>query len=484
MMDGQGKSDRFVIPKKATNKPGEPGAEELEGRDLAKRNLRERDIVRTQGREAVSSALERVRQVARRGKEGKFTALLHHVYAVDMLREAYYALKRDAAPGVDGETWQAYGEGLEEKLQDLSMRLKRGAYRASPVRRAYIPKADGSTRPLGVPVVEDKIVQRAMAAVLEAIYEEDFLEFSYGFRPKRSAHDALEALDRGMMTRKVNWVLDADIRGYYEAIDHEWLVKFVEHRIGDQRVIHLIQKWLKAGVLEDQEWTRREEGVPQGGSVSCVLANLYLHYVFDLWAQRWQKRQAQGEMIVVRYADDTVVGFEYRTDAEGFLGELRERLAEFNLELNLKKTRLIEFGRYAAERRSKRGDPRPETFNFLGLTHICGRGRNGRFTVRRQTMRERMWAKLREVKAELRVRLHEPVEEVGKWLRSVVSGHQRYYGVAGNYRALSRFRYLVERLWWRTLCRRSQKGHVRWERMARLVERWLPHAHISQTYAS
>ena len=484
MMDGQGKSDRFVIPKKATNKPGEPGAEELEGRDLAKRNLRERDIVRTQGREAVSSALERVRQVARRGKEGKFTALLHHVYAVDMLREAYYALKRDAAPGVDGETWQAYGEGLEEKLQDLSMRLKRGAYRASPVRRAYIPKADGSTRPLGVPVVEDKIVQRAMAAVLEAIYEEDFLEFSYGFRPKRSAHDALEALDRGMMTRKVNWVLDADIRGYYEAIDHEWLVKFVEHRIGDQRVIHLIQKWLKAGVLEDQEWTRREEGVPQGGSVSCVLANLYLHYVFDLWAQRWQKRQAQGEMIVVRYADDTVVGFEYRTDAEGFLGELRERLAEFNLELNLKKTRLIEFGRYAAERRSKRGDPRPETFNFLGLTHICGRGRKGRFTVVRRTMRERMRAKLHEVKAELRERLNEPIADIGKWLASVASGHYRYYGVAGNYRALSLFRYVVGRLWWRTLCRRSHKAHVRWERMARLVERWLPHAHISQTYAS
>ena len=484
MMDGQGKSDRPIVPKKATNKPGELGAEGLEGRGLAKRNPRERDTNRTQGREVVNSALERVRQAARRGKEEKFTALLHHVYSVDMLREAYYALERDAAPGVDGETWRSYGEGLEERLQDLSLRLKRGAYRASPVRRAYIPKADGGTRPLGVPVVEDKIVQRAMAAVLGAIYEQDFLGFSYGFRPRRSAHDALAALDRALMTKKVNWVLDADIRGYYEAIDHEWLVKFVEHRIEDRRAIRLIQKWLKAGVLEDGEWTRREEGVPQGGSVSCVLANLYLHYVFDLWVQEWRKRRARGEVIVVRYADDFIVGFEHRSDAERFEGELRERLFRFNLELHSEKTRLIEFGRYAEQNRRERGLPKPETFNFLGFTHICGRGRNGRFTVVKRTMRERMRAKLREVKAELRVRLHEPVGEVGKWLRSVVSGHQRYYGVAGNYRALSRFRYFVERLWWRSLCRRSLKGLVLWERVARLAEHWLPSAHIYHSYAS
>ena len=484
MMDGQGKSDRLIVPKKATNKARELVAEALEGRGLAKGNPRERDTDRTQGRERVSSALGRVRQAARRGKGEKFTALLHHVYAVDLLREAYYALKRDAAPGVDGETWTAYGEGLEENLQELSGRLQRGGYRASPVRRAYIPKADGKRRPLGVPVVEDKIVQRATAAVLEAIYEEDFLGFSYGFRPRRSAHDALAALDRALMTRKVNWVLDADIRGYYEAIDHEWLVKFVQHRTQDRRIVRLIQKWLKAGVLEDGEWTRKEAGVPQGGSVSCVLANLYLHYVFDLWVQEWRKRRAPGEVIVVRYADDFIVGFEHRSDAEGFLGELRERLAKFNLELHPEKTRLIEFGRYAEQNRRERGLPKPETFNFLGLTHICGRGRNGRFTVLRRTMRERMRAKLREVKAELRVRLHEPIEEVGKWLRSVVSGHQRYYGVAGNYRALSRFRYLIGRLWWRGLCRRSQMAHVRWERMARLVARWLPPAQIYHSYSS
>ena len=484
MMDGQGKSDRPIVPKKAPNEPGELGEEEREGRDLAKRNPQERDTIRTQGRAVVSSALERIRQAARGGKEEKFTALLHHIYGVDMLREAYYALERGAAAGVDGETWETYGEGLEERLWDLSGRLKRGAYRASPVRRVYIPKADGSRRPLGVTVMEDKIVQRATVAVLEAIYEEDFVGFSYGFRPKRSAHDALEAVDRDLMTKKVNWVLDADIRGYYEVIDHEWLVKFVEHRIGDRRVVRLIQKWLKAGVREDGEWTRREAGVPQGGSISCVLANLYLHYGFDLWVQAWRKQRAQGEVIVVRYADDIIVGFEHRADAERFLGELRERLKKFNLELHPEKTRLIEFGRFAEQNRRERGAAKPETFNFLGMTHICGRGKNGGFTVKRRTMRERMRAKLHEVKAELRVRLHEPVAEVGKWLRMVVSGHHRYYGVAGNYRALSRFRYYVGRLWWRTLCRRSQKGHVLWARMARLIKHWLPTSHIYHPYAS
>lgn len=484
MMDGQGKSDRSIVPKKGTNKAGEPVAETLEGRGLAKGNPSQRDTDRTQGRERVSSALERVRQAARRGKEEKFTALLHHVYSVDALREAYAAVKRDAAPGVDGETWRAYGEHLEENLQGLSERLKRGAYRASPVRRVHIPKASGGTRPLGVPVVEDKIVQRATAAVLEAIYEQDFLGFSYGFRPGRSAHAALDALDRGLMTRKVNWVLDADIRGFYEAIDHAWMVRFVQHRIADRRVTRLIQKWLKAGVLEDGEWTRSEAGVPQGGSVSCVLANLYLHYVFDLWVQEWRKRRARGEVIVVRYADDFIVGFEHRADAEQFLGGLRERLAKFNLELHPEKTRLIEFGRFAAQNRRSRRLPKPETFNFLGFTHLCGRGRQGRFTVVRRTMRERLRAKLREVKAELRVRLHKPIGEVGKWLRSVVSGHNRYYGVAGNSRALSRFRYWVGWLWRRSLGRRSQKARVLWERMARLIARWLPSVRLAHSHAS
>jgi group II intron reverse transcriptase/maturase len=484
MMDGQGKSDRPIVPTKPANKPGKPGAESVEGRGLAKGNPSQGDTLRTQGRERVQQALARVRQAAERDKGVKFTALLHHVYAVDTLREAYFRLKRDAAAGIDGQTWEAYGEGLEERLQDLSGRLQRGAYRARPVRRVYIPKRDGRQRPLGIPVVEDKIVQRATVAVLEAIYETDFLGFSYGFRPGRNQHQALEALDRGLMTTKVNWVLDADLRGFFDAIDHAWLVQFVQHRIGDRRMVRLLQKWLQAGVLEDGAWTRSEEGTPQGGSISPLLANIYLHYVFDQWAERWGRRQARGEVMVVRWADDFIVGFEHRTDAEAFLGALRERLGRYGLELHPEKTRLIEFGRYAAERRRKRGLPKPETPGFLGFTHVCGRGRNGRFTVVRRTVRERMRAKLREVKAELRRRLHEPIAKVGAWLGSVVTGHARYYGVAGNLRALVRFRWAVVRQWRRALARRSQTAHVSWARMERLIQHWLPPVKIHHPHAS
>jgi group II intron reverse transcriptase/maturase len=432
----------------------------------------------------VQQALARVRQAAERDKGVRFTALLHHIYAVDTLREAYFRLKHDAAAGVDGETWAAYGEGLEERLQDLSERLKRGAYRARPVRRVYIPKGDGRQRPLGIPVVEDKVVQRATVAVLNAIYEPDFLDFSYGFRPMRNQHQALEALDRGLMTKTVRWVLDADLRGFFDAIDHAWLVTFVEHRIGDRRVVRLIQKWLKAGVLEDGAWAQSEEGTPQGGSISPLLANIYLHYVFDLWVARWERRQARGAMVVARWADDFIVGFEHRKDAEAFLEELRERLGKYGLELHPQKTRLIEFGRYAATNRRERGLGKPETFTFLGFTHACGRGRNGRFTVVRRTMRERLRAKLRAVKAELRRRLHEPIPAVGAWLASVVNGHARYYGVAGNLRALVRFRWAVVRQWRRTLARRSQTARVSWARMRRLIQHWLPPVTIHHSYAS
>ncbi len=451
MMDEWEKSDRPTVPTKSPNKAGQPAAEGMEGSDLAKRNLDQSNTLRMQGRVSVSNRLERVRQAAQRDSRMKFTALLHHVYALDMLREAYYDLKRDAAAGVDEETWQQYGQDLEGNLQDLSDRLKRGAYRALPVRRVYIPKADGRQRPLGVPVVEDKIVQRATVAVLNAIYETEFLGFSYGFRPGRSQHNALDALNVGLMKRQVNWVLDADIRGFFEAISHEWLVKFVEHRIGDRRVIRLIQKWLKAGALENGTWTQQEEGTQQGGSASPLLANVYLHYVFDLWVQRWRQRSANGEVIVVRFADDIIVGFQYRSEADRFLAAMRERLTKFGLE---------------------------ETFNFLGFSHICGKTRKGWFTVARQTERRRVQTKLKEVKAELRRRLHAPVPDVGQWLRSVVTGHYRYYGVPGNYTALAGFRDHISRLWHRALGRRSQKGHVTWERMARLTTRWLPPAHI------
>lgn len=483
MMDGQEKSDRPVVPTKPANKAGRPVAESAEERGLAKRNPSQRDTERTQGRERVHSALARVRQVAERDKGVRFTALLHHVYAVDTLREAYFLLKHDAAAGIDGETWETFGEGLEERLQDLSGRVQRGAYRARPVRRVYIPKRDGRQRPLGIPVVEDKIVQRATVAVLEAIYEPDFLGFSYGFRPRRNQHQALEALDEGLMTKKVNWVLDADLRGFFDAIDHAWLVKFIEHRIGDRRVVRLIQKWLQAGVLEEGAWSRSVEGTPQGGSISPLLANIYLHYVFDQWVARWRRKQARGEVIVVRWADDFIVGFEHRRDAEAFVEGLRERLGRYGLELHPEKTRLLEFGRYAAERRRERSLPKPETFNFLGFTHVCGRGRNGRFTVVRRTMRQRMQSKLGEVKAELGRRLHEPIPEVGAWLQSVMNGHARYYGVAGNHRAVERFREAVVRQWYRALARRSQKARVSWSRMAHLVQRWLPPVTIHHPYA-
>lgn len=516
MMNGDGKSDRPVVPGKPPNKdgprgqrgyggpytgtkaetpdtakgaptvtptPGGPTAEGVEERGLAKGNLQQQNAPRTPSRQGVHSALERVRQAARRDRTVRFTALLHHVYDPDMLREAYFSLEREAAPGVDRVTWRQYGEALEANLQDLSERLKRGAYRAKPVRRVFIPKADGRQRPLGVTALEDKLVQRATVEVLNSIYETDFLGFSYGFRPGRSQHNALDALYTGLLTRKVNWVLDMDIRGFFDAIDHGWLVKFVEHRIADRRVVRLIQKWLNAGVLEDGTRTRSEQGTPQGGSASPLLANIYLHYVFDLWVQRWRRTQARGDVIVVRYADDAVVGFQYESDARRFQTELAERFSKFALELHPDKTRLIEFGPFAASERERRGQGKPETFNFLGFTHICAKKRsNGRFTVLRQTIRKRLQAKLKQVKTELRRRLHDPVPEVGKWLGAVVRGHVRYYGVPMNARAIGLFRHQVGWLWYRSLRRRSQKTRLTWERMRRLIDRWLPPARVCHPY--
>jgi len=425
-MNGPGQSDRPVVPAKSPNKAGRRAAEGMEGRGLAKGNPNQQTAPRAQDRGGAPSARERVRQAAERNKAVRVTTLRHHVYNVDHLKAAYSALKRDAAPGVDGETWGHYGEAREPHLADLSGRLKRGAYRAKPVKRAYIPKAAGRPRPLGIPTLEDKLVQRATVEVRNAISETDFLGVSYGVRPGGSPHNALDALYAGLLTRKVNWVRDADIRGFFEAIDHGGLVKFVEHRIADRRVVRLIQKWLNAGVLEDGTRTRSEEGTPQGGSIAPLLANVYLHYVFDLWAQRWRKTQAHGDVIVVRYADDFIVGFQHRADAERFLAELRERFAKFSLELHAEKTRRLEFGPFAAEHRQRADEGKPETFNFLGFTHICGKKRNGRFTVVRQTIRTRRQAKLSAVKAELRRRLHVPIPEVGRWLRSVVEGHLRY----------------------------------------------------------
>ena len=380
-MNGPEKSYTSIGPAKLANNAGQPAAESVEERGVAKGNPLQGHTDRMQGRAKVNQALERIRQAAKRGKEVKFTSLLHHIYSVDMLREAYYSLERDASPGVDGETWRHYGEALEDNLQDLSGRLARGGYRASPVRRAYIPKADGRQRPIGVPVLEDKVVQRATVEVLNTIYETDFFGFSYGFRPGRNQHDALEALDRAIWEKRVSYVLDADIQNFFGTIEWDWMVKFVEHRIGDKRVVRLIQKWLRAGVLEDGKWTPEAEGTPQGGSASPLLSNIYLHYVFDSWVQQWRKKSAQGDVIVVRWCDDFIVGFQHRSDAERFLGDLKERFQKFNLALHPEKTRLIEFGRYAAKNRKRRGLGKPETFDFLGLTHICGTTRKGRFSA-------------------------------------------------------------------------------------------------------
>jgi group II intron reverse transcriptase/maturase len=481
-MDGRGKSDGSIVPGKPPNKAGQPAAEVVEGRGLAKGNSHERNALRTQSRAGAPSALERVRRAAEGDRRQRYTALLHHVYDFERLRTAYLGLKRGAAAGVDGETWQHYGEELEANLRDLSGRLKRGAYRAKPVRRAYIPKADGRQRPLGVPALEDKIVQRSVVEVLSAIYETDFLGFSYGFRRKRSQHQALDALTTGIMTKKVNWVLDADVRAFFDTLVHGWLVKFIEHRVADRRVVRLIQKWLNAGVLEDGKRIRSEVGTVQGGSISPLLANVYLHYVFDLWVQRWRKRQARGDVVVVRWADDFVVGFQHRAEAERFLVELRERFAKFGLELHPDKTRLIEFGRFAESNRRDRGGGKPETFDFLGFTHSCAKTREGKFTVLRQTMRKRLRTKLSEVKAELRRRMHDPVPEQGAYLHSVVKGHCQYYGVPLNGPALKAFRYAVGWIWCRTLRRRSQRHRLTWSRMRRLINRWLPTPRICHPY--
>lgn len=458
-------------------------AERVEGRPLAKGNPRQQNTLRTPDRVGVPSALERIGRAAKKDKKVRFTTLMHHVYNVDQLREAYFSLKRDAAAGVDGETWRSYGEQLEEHLSDLSARLKRGAYRARPVRRTYIPKASGGQRPLGVTALEDKLVQRAVVRVLNEIYERDFLGFSYGFRPKRNPHNALDALCVGIERRRVNWVLDADIRRYFDSIDHGWLRKFVEHRIADQRIVRLIMKWLKAGVLEEGQWTRSDEGTPQGGVISPLLANIFLHYVFDLWADAW-RRHARGDVIIVRYADDFVVGFEHEAEAQRFWNDLKERFLKFGLELHPEKTRLIEFGRYTAVRRERAGLGKPATFDFLGFTHISGKTRDGRPTVLRQTSRKRLKAKLREVKTELMRRRHDPVPRQGMYLRDVLRGHYNYYGVPMNDRALKALRHHLARPWKRALSRRSQKGRVSWERVGRLVARYLPHPRICHPFPS
>jgi RNA-directed DNA polymerase len=477
MMHAREKSDPAIVAVKPTNKAGQPDAELVEPRAGTEGKAGQQSTRRAQNRESVSQALDRIRQAARHRKKERFTALFHHI-SLDLLRMAFLDLKRNAAPGVDGLTWQDYEADLDRNLTDLHDRVHRGAYRALPSRRRYIPKADGRQRPLAIAALEDKIVQRATVTVLNAIYEEDFLGFSYGFRPRRSQHDALDALVVGISSTKVNYILDADIAGFFDAVSQEWLVRFLNHRIGDPRMIRLIQKWLRAGILEDGVVTTSDKGTGQGSVASPLLANVYLHYVFDLWANRWRQREATGDMIIVRYADDIVVGFEHEADARRFWEAMRERLQEFALSLHPDKTRLLEFGRFAVANRKRRGLGKPETFTFLGFTLICGRTRRGDFQIHRKTRRDRMQAKLTEIKEELRRRMHQSIPQQGRWLRQVVTGYYNYHAVPTNSRALEAFHYHVIDLWRRTLRRRSQKDGSTWERIAKIANDWLPKPRI------
>jgi RNA-directed DNA polymerase len=481
-MNVQEQSDCVVVPVNQPNKEGPPSAEVGEGRTQTEENIVPSSMHPTQSGKRMSQGLNGVRQAAGERKQERFTALLHHM-SVDLLRDSFFVLKRKAAPGVDGVTWQEYETGLEDRLVDLHSRVHRGAYRAKPSRRVYIPKPDGRQRPLGIATLEDKLVQQAAVTILNQIYEVDFLGFSYGFRPGRSPHQALDALYVGIQRKRVNWILDADIQGFFDHVSHDWALKFVEHRVADRRMLRLIRKWLKAGISEDGQWSETELGTPQGAVVSPLLSNVYLHHIFDLWVDVWRKKVANGDVIVVRYADDLVVGFQHRADAERFLKEFRERLAKFGLELHAEKTRLIEFGRFAAENRKRRGEGKPETFTFLGFTHFCGRTAHaGVFTVWRITAKKRMVAKLKALKVELQRRMHDPTRETGAWLRTVVLGYYRYHAVPGNSAQLRVFWRRACRLWRNVLVRRSQRAQVRWGRLFPILYRWIPQPRVLHPY--
>ena len=471
-MNDPRKSDNNIVPEKPANNGSKISAEQVEGRALTKGNIVVPAAVRTQGRRAVSIGLQGVRRKAQQDKDVRFNNLFNHITS-DLLIKSFYSLKKNAAAGVDKVTWHQYQEGLAERIEDLHNRVHAGSYRAQPVRRSYITKADGRQRPLGITALEDKIVQMATATILNQIYEIDFMGFSYGFRENRSQHDALDALHEGILRCKVNFILDADISSFFDQIDHDWMMKFLEHRIADRRMLRLIRKWLKVGYVEDGKRKPQEIGTPQGSVISPVLANIYLHYAQDLWAHQWRNRHAGGSVIIIRYADDSVVGFQYKNDAERFLKDLVERMGRFGLKLHPDKTRLIEFGRFAEANRRKRGESKPETFDFLGFTHSCSKTRNGKFFIRRKTIKKRFVKKCKEVKQELKERMHYNVKETGKWLNSVIRGFQNYYAVPGNMNLVKSFYDQTTRAWLYTLRRRSQKGrNYTWNRFEKLI-RWL-----------
>lgn len=482
MMNKAGESDSPIVPTKQANEARKLAEEFVEERGLTKGNAIQQNTYRTQGRNStVPNELGRIRQIAKRSKDIKFTALFHHINQL-RLRAAFFNIKKNAAPGIDGKIWRDYETNLEVNIKVLHQKVQQGGYHAKPSRRVYIPKPNGKQRVLGIAALEDKILQKATVEILNAIYEQDFLGFSYGYRPKRNQHRALDALAVGIRSRKINWILNADIGNFFDKINHKWMMKFIGHRIADKRVLHLIQKWLKAGVIEKGKWKPSEEGTSQGSTISPLFSNIYLHYALDMWVQQWRTRHAKGDVIIVRWADDFNIGFQYEYDAKRFQDELKERLNKFSLELSLEKTQLIRFGRFAKTNCHLDGERKPKTFDFLGFTHICRTTGKGIFVVHRKSISKRLTSKLKEVKLELRKRMHESIEKQGNWLCSIVRGYFAYHAVPLNAPALGIFRTQIARMWYKSLRRRSQKTRLTWDKMTKISDRWLPKLKILHPY--
>lgn len=476
------KSDEGIVPEKLANKGWQQSAEPVEERPSTKRNTQEELIARAQSRSAVSTRLERVRQRAVGNPDSTFNNL-YSLLTPELLYTSFFELNRNAATGIDGVSWREYREAVEGRIADLHGRLHRGSYRATPSRRSYIEKSDGRLRPLGISSLEDKIVQQACVAILNQIYDSVFIGFSYGFRRGKCQHDALDALSTAIYRGRINWALDADIQGFFDNIPHDELLRFIEKRVSDPRLLRLVTKWLKCGWIEDDERYAQEVGTPQGSVISPFLGNIYLHYVLDAWTHQWRKTEPRGNVIIVRYADDFVVGFQHEEDAHRYVDELTRRMQDYGLTLHPEKTRLLEFGPYALEHRKRRGEGKPKSFDFLGFTHSCGKTSKGRFTIKRKTARKRMASKLAEVKLQLRKRMHRPLKETGLWLRSVLIGHCNYYGVPWNSDCIRSFHRQVEKMWLASIRRRSQKGKTwTWERFARLRAWLLPSMRIVHPY--
>lgn len=437
----------------------------------------------TQSMEHLRDSLTRLGDAARRHKDLQFNNLLHHI-TLDCLSQAFYHLNKQAAKGVDEQDWHSYAEGLAQHLPRLHQQVQSGRYRAQAIKRVWIPKADGSQRPIGITSIEDKIVQQAVVWVLEAIYEQDFLGFSYGFRPNRSQHQALDAVYMAISVKKVGWIIDADLKAFFDTLNHDWMMRFLEHRIADRRVLRLIKGWLTAKVQDGKQSQKSSLGTPQGGVISPLLANIYLHYVLDLWLQQWRKRRSRGDVYIVRYADDFIIGCQYRDDADGLLHAIKQRFAKFALSLNEQKTKLIEFGRFAGQNRAQRGQSKPDTFDFLGFTHACGEAlSSGKFMLKRYTIKKKARAFLARVKAFIRNGICYSPYAVGNKLKQILTGYFNYFAIPGNQACIGMIRTEVCKYWLRTLRRRSQKGRTfNWQRLKGLVMLFIPHTRVRHPY--